>query len=450
MNPAFKATAIPAYNWTGFYVGVNAGYGVGRNPTTVVDALFVSNETISLQPAGRLGGLQAGYNWQVAPTWVVGLEADIQATGQSQTICVVRCISSDAAEIIEQTMPWFGTLRGRVGWTNGPTLIYATGGLAYGSEKTTATIIVSPNPAQSYSFTHNRAGWTAGGGIEAAVAPNWTAKAEYLYIDLGSATDVMPFGGFLTFSNTQSFRDNVFRLGLNYHPGTAEQAYASAVTPVPVAPYSWDGFYVGVNTGYGAARNPSSYVVTGFEPESESFSLDPAGWLGGAQFGFNHQFGQWVLGAETDIQAQAVRNSPTCILFCTTTTMAQISQSLPWFGTLRGRAGWANGPALFYATGGLAYGKVETAVNAQYTTFGAPAENALNLSSTHAGWAAGAGVEGHIAGNWTAKAEYLYIALSGQSGSFFTNLGGGRNNTTTFTTDLREHIFRVGLNYKIN
>ena len=448
--PVYKApVAAPAYDWTGLYAGVNLGYGVARNPTNMFEGLFGGGESVALQPAGVLGGVQLGYNWQFAPHWVAGIEADFQGTGQSSSDCLMRCLPV-AAEIVEQKMPWFGTVRGRLGWASGPMLVYATGGVAYGREETTATIIDPPTPSISPQFAHTRTGWVAGAGIEGAIAANWTAKAEYLHIDLGSATDAFNFGPFITFANTQYFRDNVFRLGVNYHLG-APQTYAAVGMPDRIAPYAWSGFYVGVNAGYGVARNPTSYVATGFQPEGDTFNLDPAGWLGGAQAGINWQSGQWVFGLEADIQGQSANTSPICVTVCGPGVGVSISQSLPWFGTARGRFGWANGPVLFYATGGLAYGEVDTTVNNANTAFVPPfvIANGINLSSTRIGWTAGGGIEGQVAGNWTAKAEYLYLSLGGQSGSFSSDFGLGFTQASTITTDVREHIFRLGLNYKL-
>ena len=460
--PVYKAPPVatpPAYSWTGAYVGVNAGYGVARDPTTFGENPFGGAEFDALQPHGWLGGAQLGYNWQFAPHWVTGIEADIQASGQTDTICILRC-AIGVADSIEQKLPWFGTVRGRLGWASGPLLIYGTGGVAYGREETTANVVDTPAAPLAFSFAHDKTGWAAGGGIEAALAGNWTAKAEYLHLDLGSATDAYSYFG-LAFANTQYFRDNIFRLGLNYRFGDPQptgDAYASAGMPVKAAgglPYSWSGVYVGLNTGYGIARDPSSYTVAGFQPENESFNLDPAGWLGGAQAGANWQLAHVVLGLETDIQGTSEKASPTCIVVCNLAAPPQLveaTQKMPWFGTLRGRLGWADGPILYYATGGLAYGRVESTLTQTTNILVAPfaATNVLTIDQTRLGWTAGGGIEGRIAGNWTAKAEYLYLDLGSRSGAYLFNFGNGFVTSNAFATDLREHIFRVGVNYKID
>ena len=271
---------------------------------------------------------------------MTGVEADFQGTGQSSSDCLLRCIpgAGGVSETFEQRLPWFGTLRGRLGWASGPLLIYGTGGLAYGREETKATVIDGAVGVIN-TVAQTRTGWTAGFGIEAALGAalggNWTAKAEYLHIDLGSRTDIFNLTPFIGFANTQSFRDDVFRLGVNYRPGAPQPvaysgAYAAVGMPNRIPVYSWSGVYGGFNTGYSTARDQSSLIATGFQPQSESFHLDPAGWFGGGQLGANWQSGHAVLGLETDIQGQSshVAPSPYCLTTCSPTVGFNIDQHL--------------------------------------------------------------------------------------------------------------------------
>ena len=102
-----KAKAPPLaapYNWTGFYVGANVGYSVGRDPSAFASAFFGGAESFSLQPAGAIGGGQVGYNWQRGH-WVLGIEADIQASGQKDSACVTRCLVGSIGATIDQEMP---------------------------------------------------------------------------------------------------------------------------------------------------------------------------------------------------------------------------------------------------------------------------------------------------------------------------------------------------------
>lgn len=182
--------------------------------------------------------------------------------------------------------------------------------------------------------------------------------------------------------------------------------------------FRWAGFYLGANAGYLWAD--SNLFET--EGSDQSGTFDRNGFVGGAQIGYNHQTGPWVLGLEADIQYSSSSGSTT--VFCDGVCSAELN----WFGTVRGRAGYAKDRLLIYATGGLALGGVRD-------SFPFPQ---FSSSETLTGWAAGGGAELGFAENWTAKAEYLYMNL-GSSDSGPPGLVGGKYD--------RNHIFRVGVNY---
>ena len=249
---------VAAYNWTGFYVGGNIGYSWGPSNTneTLNDpgppgvTLLAVNPTLNLN--GVIGGGQIGYNLQRGK-WVFGIEADLQATGQSGSTSFV-CPGGPAGpgssangtcsagrefvspggpvtDTLSEKLTWLGTVRGRVGMTVTPTILgYVTGGLAVGGVSTTDTIsgtifpVTGPAPAvASFSGSTTHAGWTIGGGIEAALGGHWTGKIEYLYVDLGTVSGgpfvtpiVAPSGAFLTGSFSSHVTDNILRVGVNY------------------------------------------------------------------------------------------------------------------------------------------------------------------------------------------------------------------------------------------
>jgi outer membrane immunogenic protein len=176
--PAYAAAPFNVYSWNGFYVGANLGYQWGK----------VTNWP-STSPSGVMGGGQFGYNWQVRPNWVLGLEADIQGSGANDTFAAYKFSN-----------PWFGTVRGRVGYAMNNVLIYGTGGFAYGG----GTVSFGP---MSESQTHT--GWTVGAGVEVGLTPNWSAKAEYLYVQLDNR-------GYVLTGLNNGFQSNIFRLGVNY------------------------------------------------------------------------------------------------------------------------------------------------------------------------------------------------------------------------------------------
>jgi outer membrane immunogenic protein len=190
--PYYKAPAYaPAYTWSGFYLGVNGGWGFGRSAWDSTDTFDTSG--------GVVGGT-IGYNYQIGQA-VVGLEGDIDwadINGTTTTFCTLGCKTSDT---------WLSTVRGRLGYAADRFMPYITGGAAFGN-------INATTPGFAGGSATN-AGWTVGGGLEFAIAGHWTAKAEYLYVDLGSFNCGLNCGGGLVTDNV-SFRTNLVRGGINY------------------------------------------------------------------------------------------------------------------------------------------------------------------------------------------------------------------------------------------
>lgn len=176
----------PAWSWTGLYVGINGGYGWGSSEFS---APFASG---SFDTNGGLVGGTLGYNWQYGQ-FVFGAEGDIDWSdmGGSATCGATTCnVNND----------WLGTVRARLGYSFDRFMPYVTGGLAVGNVNTNITGVGSSD--------ETKAGWTVGGGIEARIAGPWTAKVEYLYVDLGS-------GGSVAGSDAD-FATNIVRGGINY------------------------------------------------------------------------------------------------------------------------------------------------------------------------------------------------------------------------------------------
>jgi outer membrane immunogenic protein len=189
----YKAPAYmpAAYNWTGFYLGINGGGGFG---TSDWNGFPISNS-----PSGGMIGGTAGYNWQGAGNpWVFGLEGDIDWTAiNDSTIC--------GGLFCETKNSWFGTVRGRAGYSFDRFLPYFTGGVAFGD--------IQANRAPFVGVSDTNAGWTLGGGIEGVIAGPWTAKIEYLYADLGKTTCATAACGVAT---NADLTVNVLRGGINY------------------------------------------------------------------------------------------------------------------------------------------------------------------------------------------------------------------------------------------
>lgn len=191
--PAKAPAYVPiAYNWTGFYLGINGGYGWGRSSW---DGFGSGNFNTS---GGMVGGT-VGYNWQgMGSPWVFGLEGDIDWVNIRGSFANALCPGG-----CETKSTWLATVRPRLGYAFDRVMPYVTGGLAVGD--------IQANPAGGGSASETRVGWTVGAGIEAAIVDRWTAKVEYLYTDLGNtncSSCGVPTG--------VSARNNLLRAGLNY------------------------------------------------------------------------------------------------------------------------------------------------------------------------------------------------------------------------------------------
>ena len=160
------AAYVPVgYNWTGFYLGVNGGYAWGRS--------HWDNFGGRSEPQGGMVGGTAGYNWQaMGSPWVFGLEGDIDWTNIKSTFTNINCPFG-----CETKNTWLGTVRGRVGYAWDRVMPYVTGGLAVGD--------IQATPLGFGNVNETKLGWAVGGGVEAALTGNWTAKLEYLHVDLG-------------------------------------------------------------------------------------------------------------------------------------------------------------------------------------------------------------------------------------------------------------------------
>lgn len=182
---------VPPFSWTGFYIGLNGGGGFGSSSWDLTGSRNIS---------GGLVGGTVGYNYQAGAA-VFGVEGDVDwadINGTSTNNCPAGCKTSDS---------WLATVRGRLGYAAGNFMPFVTGGAAFGN-------IQASTPGFG-GINSDQTGWTLGGGLEAALTNNWTAKVEYLYVDLGKVDCGLGCSGGLTTDNV-SFHTNILRGGVNY------------------------------------------------------------------------------------------------------------------------------------------------------------------------------------------------------------------------------------------
>jgi len=185
-RPYYKAAPMPApvWSWTGFYVGVNAGYGGDRIRYPFDFPIAATSGDATLTSSGGFAGGQIGYNWQTG-SWVFGVEADAAWSDITGKVAVSTAgLSVDAGTRLR----WFGTARGRIGYAMDRFMVYGTGGWAYGETNSFLNANAGIFGAVALSQTNRKSGWTAGGGFEYAIMEHVSVKTEYLYLDLGSDT----------------------------------------------------------------------------------------------------------------------------------------------------------------------------------------------------------------------------------------------------------------------
>lgn len=244
-----KAPRTVLKDWTGFYAGINAGYSwdVGSSSRSAITnsnypTAFANNgipASSDVSTNGFLGGIHGGYNFQTGHI-VFGIEADVAYSGMrgSRTSAGLSSPSIGGVTITtaeDKKLEWFGTLRGRIGALATPSmLVYATGGLAYGKVSSSTTTSV-PEAAftggcsgafagnffcSTGSFSGWRTGWTIGAGVETPLGDKWSAKAEYLYYDLGQVSytnySTISLPGTAVMQTNTRFDGHIVRLGLSY------------------------------------------------------------------------------------------------------------------------------------------------------------------------------------------------------------------------------------------
>ena len=240
---SYKDAPVYEPAWTGFYVGVNGGYGWSDDSKVTASGYLATTGSTSFSSDGGFGGGQIGYNWLLpgsagykdgpAPSHIVlGVEADIQGAGINGSGIATADYTGPTVAVTatgKSDLDWFGTVRGRIGYAAGPTLFYFTGGFAFGGVNDSLTSTAA-GTTKVVSSNTTETGYVLGGGVEHFFSPRWSGKVEYQYIDLGSDKLSTTTGGVYGTAATLDAEHtyNTVRLGLNYHFGTELRAFEIA------------------------------------------------------------------------------------------------------------------------------------------------------------------------------------------------------------------------------
>jgi outer membrane immunogenic protein len=413
--PVYKAVE-PVYDWSGLYVGVYSGVGAqqsrGKDPTGGAPG------ELDYTGSGFTGGGTLGYNWQFGRNWVAGLEGDIGYLGLSHQVRDWN----DTFNYNSKTS-WLATARGRVGYSNGPTLNYITAGGAWVHAADSVSNLAGTPVAES---SKTDGGFVVGSGVETMLGGNWTAKAEYLYVDVGKGASTLLPGS--VFNVQVDHRYSLMRFGLNYLFGAK---------PQPTLPaYNWGGFYAGIVGGTALTEERAS-DPTGAVPGQIGNNAD--GLTVGGIAGYNWQFARnWAGGVEGDFSYFGVkRDVPEYNDFGNGARNAMLDVKTDWLATARGRFGYTAGPAFLYVTGGGAWINLR---DSWQGASGAAAGPLVASTKTLSGYAVGGGIESVVSGNWVSRTEYL-----------FADVGAGAVLASTASMRVDEHkynIFRSTLTYR--
>jgi outer membrane immunogenic protein len=217
--PLYRAPPIVVpYNWNGYYLGANVGWSHAQsNVSWAPNVIAGSNNRLTSDSV--TGGAQTGYNWQ-AGNILAGVEADVSFMRNNATFSAAPAAGPGTSLSESAQMNWLTTVRARAGYVWDNWLFYATGGWAYSKVTFTDTAVVAGTIGPSL-ITSNRSGWTVGAGVEYGIAGGWSAKLEYLYVDLGSVAGVLGPGGIpgTVVTTNHDMTDQIVRVGINYRFG---------------------------------------------------------------------------------------------------------------------------------------------------------------------------------------------------------------------------------------
>lgn len=395
-------TAPPEYSWSGFYVGgyVGAGASVART-----EAGFDDGEVFSFDAdfngiggEGLLGGIMAGFNWQVSDRIVLGLQGDIGWTDLDAELDIAGISAEAGPDFIAS-----GSLR--AGYLITPeTLFYIIGGYSYSEYKLDVDF-----GGADFKADQDYDGYHVGAGMETRLTDRLTARIEYRYTEFGGedwGTD-----GFLDI--TPSVHTGTLGIAYNLFPVAGDGTIASPVADVVEPAANWTGLYVGVNGGAGAVVNRiEADDLAGLDFDG----VGGEGILGSLMAGFNWQLGsQFVVGVQGDIGISDIKSTLDASLGIGPVSFdLDAKAKLDWFADASLRLGWLpSAETMIYVIGGYSYAHykldasldVTAPINDVFVTV-----NIFDVSETqdYDGYHVGAGIESMLTDSLTARVEYRF------------------------------------------
>jgi outer membrane immunogenic protein len=412
-GPVYKAVAPVMTDWSGFYIGVHGGGGWGEFRGTYDD--FADYGAMDKFAKGVVAGGQAGYRWQFGRA-IWGVEIDASWANLKSTVL------DNEGDTRQFRTRFLGSGRIVTGVALDNIMLFSTIGVGYAQSKFTVTGDV-PSPA---SQSLNAVGLASSLGAEWMFAPNWSMRAEYMYYYFGKERGIATLTGD-SFPNDFVRLDgiHVARVALNYRFGGT-----GAATPITDPTSNWGGFYIGAHGGYGFSRMPGVYDEAG---DNGSFAIDPRGFVGGGQVGYNWQAGPWVYGVEVDgtwsdmKKSRVDREGDAQRLKTDTLASARL------------RVGGVMGNTLVYLTGGIGY------AHSSLTVSGSDVPSPAKVSLDSWGGVLGGGADWALTPNWNFRLESLTYFFDKKTG--LTNL--------TDDSDRQDYIrqsvvsvIRAGVNYR--
>jgi outer membrane immunogenic protein len=412
-----KAPPAVGYDWNGFYIG--GYYGNAIEQTKAHTDGFTAGVAGVNDMALAVGGT-IGYNWQFAPRWLIGLEADAGFLGVGHTFH-----QWSSTTLTGSKADGFGTARARFGYVTGPALLYVTGGAAFVHITDT---FGGGGASPAVANTTTKTGWTVGGGIETKLSRNWSTTTEYQFVDAGSTSFASNPLGVVGTGTTVDHSYHILKTGLNYKLDGNWEGLPFFNTALLPSNHNWNGLYAGVNVGGGIS------LMRGINDQRGEEDMNGTGFAGGGQIGYNYMLTpKWFVGLEGDVGYLGVNSSTAAWNAPFDVFTAQTS----WYGTARARVGTTTGPALLYFTAGAAWVGLKDGFGLQ------PGSVGVDVSSrTASGWTIGGGTEVAIDQHWSAKLESLYIDVGNRNHSDMT--------PAPFFADYKDRfmVVRAGLNYR--